>query len=86
MGMGFRSLYPQPIEVQGTDHRPALPLLRDAPPFSSGEVVQQASSFEVLPGLFSLTFKFAFNTTNFMCYFYLFLPFETRRPVLTLMA
>ena len=47
------------------DRRPALLLLRDAPPFLSGEVVQQASSFEVLPGLLSLSSKFVFNTINF---------------------
>ena len=47
------------------DRRPALLLLRDAPPFLSGEDVQQASSFEVLPGLLSLSSKFVFNTINF---------------------
>ena len=47
------------------DRPPALLLLRDAPPFLSGEVVQQASSFEVLPGLLSLSSRFAFNTINF---------------------
>ena len=86
-GASVGSAHPHIFAVRGPDRRPVLLLLRDAPPFCHlGGDIQQALSFEVLPGLFSLTFKFAFNTTNFMCYFYLFLPFETGHPVLTLMA